>query len=309
MDGIPDQHGRTVIVTGANTGIGYHTARELAVRGAAVILACRSLERGEAAAAAIRAEGAAGEVEAQKLDLGDLASVRAFAALFLARGHALDLLINNAGIMMTPHGETEDGFEQQLGVNHLGHFALTGLLLGALRAADEARVVNVSSNAHRFGRMDFADLMFDDGGYSPARAYGRSKLANLLFTRELQRRFEAGGQDTIAVAAHPGFAATELTRHLERRWTVRLLLPFLSCVAQSAEMGALPTLRAAVDPDAEGGDYFGPRGLMEQRGHPVRVETSAAARDPGAARRLCEVSEGLTGVTYHVSPVDGTRRL
>ncbi len=309
MDGIPDQHGRTVIVTGANTGIAYHTARELAVRGAAVILACRSLERGEAAAAAIRAEGAAGEVEAQKLDLGDLASVRAFAALFLARGHALDLLINNAGIMMTPHGETEDGFEQQLGVNHLGHFALTGLLLGALRAADEARVVNVSSNAHRFGRMDFADLMFDDGGYSPARAYGRSKLANLLFTRELQRRFEAGGQDTIAVAAHPGFAATELTRHLERRWTVRLLLPFLSCVAQSAEMGALPTLRAAVDPDAEGGDYFGPRGLMEQRGHPVRVETSAAARDPGAARRLCEVSEGLTGVTYHVSPVDGTRRL
>lgn len=302
---IPDQTGRTAIVTGANTGIGYPTARALAVRGADVVLACRSPERGEEAAARIRGEGVPGEVAAMELDLADLASVRAFATAFRDRGIPLHLLINNAGIMMTPYGETADGFEQQMGVNHLGHFALTGLLLDALGAADRARVVTVSSNAHRMGRMDFDDLMFEQGGYSPARAYGRSKLANLLFTRELQRRFRAVGSTALAVAAHPGYATTELTRYLEDRWAVRLLLPLFSWVAQSAEMGALPTLRAAVDPAVEAGAYYGPGGFMEQRGYPVPVAMSGAARDLDTAARLWEISERLTGVTYDFSSMAG----
>lgn len=297
-DDVPDQTGRMAAVTGANTGIGYETARVLAGKGAHVVLACRTTGKAAAAATRIRGERPSGAVEPMELDLASLDSVRRFADAFRLRHDRLHLVINNAGVMMTPFGRTEDGFERQLGVNHLGHFALTGLLLDRLREAGETRVVTVSSGAHRRGTLDFDDLMYDEGGYSPFAAYARSKLANLVFTFELQRRLDTAGESTLAVAVHPGFARTELTRYVEHRTLARLLLPLFSPFAQSARMGALPTLRAATDPDVEGGEYYGPDGFMEQRGWPVQVEASAAARDPVTARRLWEVSERLTGVAY-----------
>jgi len=212
----------------------------------------------------------------------------------------LDGLVNNAGIMMTPYQTTEDGFERQLGVNHLGHYALTGLLLPALLAAPAARVVSVSSAAHRAGSMDFENLQFEGGrGYSPLKAYGRSKLANLHFTYELNRRFEAADAKAIATAAHPGVARTNLARYMQERWYFRLLLPvLLKVMAQSSAMGALPTLRALGDTNAKGGDYFGPGGSMEQKGYPVKVESSQKANDQESWRRLWDVSEQLTGVKY-----------
>ncbi len=295
---IPDLTGKVMIVTGANTGLGFETAKELARKGAQVVLACRSLEKGQDAARRIQAEIPHARLDPMVLDLASLRSVRAFAEAFRARYDRLDRLINNAGIMMTPYGKTEDGFEQQFGVNHLGHFALTGLLIDHLLATPGARVVNVSSNAHRWGEMDFANLMFEQGGYSPTKAYARSKLANLLFTYELQRRFQARGADAMAVAAHPGTSRTELTRYLEQRWYVRLLMPLMAPFSQSAAMGALPTLRAATDPNVRGGEYYGPDGFMEMKGYPVRVEPIPAARDPETARRLWEISEELTGVRY-----------
>ncbi len=207
--------------------------------------------------------------------------------------------MNNAGIMMAPYGTTDDGFEQQFGINHLGHFALTGLLIDRLLKTPGARVVNVSSTGHRFGTMDFDNLMYEGGeGYSPFGAYGRSKLANLLFTYELQRRFEAANADALAVAAHPGTSGTNLARYLEEHWYIQLLHPLLFQTAQSAAMGALPSLRAAVDPDVRGGQYFGPDGFREMKGYPVVVPSSDAAHNEANAQRLWEVSEQLTGVRF-----------
>jgi NAD(P)-dependent dehydrogenase (short-subunit alcohol dehydrogenase family) len=291
-DDIPDQSGKTAIVTGANTGIGYETARALAAKGARVVLACRSRERGEAAVAKITAEQPEGRAEFAALDLSDLDSVRAFAEGFSTDGVRLDLLINNAGVMMCPESKTEQGFELQFGVNHLGHFALTGLLLASLRATAGARVVNVSSSAHRFGKMVFDDLHFHGRSYKPMEAYGQSKLANLLFTFELQRRLDAAGADTTAVASHPGWTSTDLQRH--KLW-IRMLNPLF---AMSSEQGALPTLRAATAPDAEGGDYYGPHGFREMKGYPVRVGTTEEAKSLEDAARLWDVSEELTGVRY-----------
>ena len=232
------------------------------------------------------------------LDLASLDSVRRFAAEFTERNDRLDVLVNNAGIMMNPYAETADGFESQFGTNHLGHFALTGLLLDRLLTTPNSRIVTVSSGGHRMGRMDFDNLMFEQGGYSPARAYGRSKLANLLFTYELQRRLNAVGADIKALAAHPGGSDTNLGRHLEDRPLFKLWGPMMSRFTQSAAMGALPTLRAAVDPEAVGGQYFGPGGWLEQRGHPVSVTSNRASHDETDARRLWAVSAELTGVHF-----------
>ncbi len=295
---IPDLSKKIVIVTGANSGIGFETAKELARKSAHVMLACRTVAKGQEAANRIRTEIPSAQLTPMALELNSLASVRAFAEAFHARFEQLHLLINNAGIMMTPYGKTEDGFEQQFGVNHLGHFALTGLLLDALAHTPGARVVNVSSLAHRFGTMDFDNLMFEKGGYSPVKAYGRSKLANLLFTQELQRRAQAAKINLIVTAAHPGGANTTLARHILNRWYLRLLSPLMGLFTQSAFMGALPTLRAATDPTVQGGEYFGPDGFKEQRGYPVRVQMSEAAQNTTNARRLWEVSEQLTGVHY-----------
>ncbi len=248
----------------------------------------------------LRAASPPGELEILPLDLCHLRSVREAAAQFLARHDRLDLLINNAGIMAVPAGRTEDGFERQLGTNHLGHFALTGLLLERLLETPDSRVVTISSGAHRMGRIDFDDLNWERG-YGRWRAYGRSKLANLLFTHELQRRLERFGAKTIAVAAHPGVSATNLGRRppgAPGAWLDRVLRPISAQLTQSAAMGSLPTLRAATDPDVRGGDYYGPAGLGELRGPPVRVTPTRLSRDEALARRLWDVSEQLTDVRY-----------
>ena len=294
---IPDLTGKVVIITGANSGIGYEAALELARKGGRTILACRSMDKAQAALSQIQAQVPNALAEIMQLDLASLASIRAFAAAFKAKYDQLNLLINNAGIMMVPYGKTEDGFERQFGTNHLGHFALTGLLIDRILATPSARVVNISSGAHRMGSIDFDNLMYEGGkDYAPARAYGRSKLANLLFTYELQRRFDAINADAKATAAHPGGSNTNLANHMEDRLLFRLARPLLGIMLQPAAMGALPTLRAAVDPQAAGGAYFGPGGFQEMRGYPVLVESSAAAHDATAARKLWSVSEELTGV-------------
>ncbi len=295
---IPDLAGRVALVTGANSGIGLETARELARAGAHTILACRSTERGQRAVGDLRAAMPDSSVELMKLDLGSLSSIQAF-ALDFANGHArLDMLINNAGIMAVPHSLTEDGFESQMGINHLGHFALTGRLLGPLLATPGARVVTVSSVGHRGATLDFENLLFENGGYTPFRPYWRSKLANLLFTYELQRRLRSAGARVSALAAHPGFSSTNIGGHLGPHWYSRIQEPLMSGFIQSAAMGALPTLRAAVDPEAEGGQYYGPSGLGGLRGHPVVVSSNTASHDRDDALRLWDASEALTGVQY-----------
>jgi len=296
---IPDQSGRVAVVTGANTGLGYHVAAALAQTGAHVVLAVRNLEKGNLALARIVAAHPDADVTLQELDLGSLASVRAAAAALRRAYPRIDLLVNNAGVMWTPKQVTEDGFEMQFGTNHLGHFALTGLLLDNLLPVRGSRVVTVSSMGHRLrAAIHFDDLQWEHS-YDRYAAYGQSKLANLLFTYELQRRLAEQHTNTIAVAAHPGASSTELGRSAPT-----LIKPLLALAGpllfQSAEMGALPTLRAATDPDVEGGQYFGPDGLGEQRGHPKLVSSSAQSHDQNLQRRLWTVSEELTGVTYPV---------
>jgi len=301
---IPDLTGKVIIVTGANSGIGYEAALEFARKGGRTILACRSMDKAQAALSQIQAQVPNAQAEIMQLDLASQASIHAFAEAFNTNYDRLDLLINNAGIMMVPYGTTEDDFERQFGTNHLGHFALTGLLMDRILATPGARVVNISSTGHRMGSMDFDNLMYAQGeGYSPSRAYGRSKLANLLFTYELQRRFEALGADAMATAAHPGGSNTNLANHMQDRLLFKILMPISARMMQSAAMGALPTLRAAVDPQAQGGDYFGPGGFMEQRGYPVKVESNKDSHSAEDARRLWSVSEQLTGITYDMKAV------
>ena len=292
---VPEQPGRTAVITGANSGIGFEAARVLAERGAAVVLACRDLGTAKDAAARISTVAPGATLSTVRLDLASLTSVSEAAGELRAGHDRLDLLINNAGLMMPPYGRTEDGFERQLGVNHLGHFALTGLLLDRMLPVPGSRVVTVSSNGHRMGRIDFGNLQWEHGYRRPA-AYGRSKLANLLFTYELQRRLAAAGAATAALAAHPGTSRTALTRHLPA-W-MRLASNFVP--NQASAMGALPTLRAATDPAAAGGEYYGPAGPGEFTGPAKRVESSPRAHDAEVARRLWEESARLTGVSYPV---------
>jgi NAD(P)-dependent dehydrogenase (short-subunit alcohol dehydrogenase family) len=298
---VPDQHGRTVVITGANSGIGLETAKVLAGRGATVLLAGRDPARTASAADQVRAAAPGAQAETVELDLASLDSVRAAAADIGTRFPRLDLLINNAGVMMPPYGLTQDGFELQFGTNHLGHFALTGLLLPSLLAVPGSRVVTVSSNGHRFGRLNFDDLM-SAKHYQKSAAYGRSKLANLMFTYELQRRLTAAHEDTLATCAHPGTARTELTRH--SGWmtmgTDRRLGALNSWAVQPAEQGALPTLRAATDPAATGGAYYGPDGFMQFTGHPVLVRSSGRSHNADLQRKLWAESEKLTQVSFPV---------
>ncbi len=282
---IPDQTGRNVIVTGGNSGIGRAAARALAGAGARVVLAVRDVEKGNAAAAAMP-----GETEVRRLDLASLASIREFAAAWEGD---LDLLINNAGVMVPPFTRTEDGFELQFGTNHLGHFALTNLLLDHVTG----RVVTVSSTGHRMGRIDFDDLNWERRPYKAWRAYGQSKLANLLFTVELQRRLTAAGSSVLATAAHPGYASTNLQFHSGRRVLDIVSVVGNRVLAQDEDGGALPTLYAATA-DIPGDSFAGPGGFMEQRGAPKLVGRTDAAKDAGVARRLWVVSEQLTGVRF-----------
>jgi NAD(P)-dependent dehydrogenase (short-subunit alcohol dehydrogenase family) len=301
IDQIPDLSGKTAIVTGANSGLGFETASELARNGAQVVLACRDLAKAAVTAGVIRANHPHAAVESMRLDLADLESVRGFAEKFLAGHRNLHLLCNNAGVMALPLRRTADGFEMQFGTNHLGHFALTGLLLERLTQTPGARIVTTSSTAHKIGRMDFDDLQ-SERSYSRWRAYGQSKLANLLFAYELQRRLSANAADTRSLACHPGYAATNLQaagpRMDESSWMERATEWANSVFAQSATMGALPTLYAATAPDAQGGDYIGPSDYFESWGHPKKVQSNARSHDAEASRQLWDISETLTGVRF-----------
>jgi len=295
VDQISDQSGRTAVVTGANSGLGLVTARELARAGATVVLACRDIPKGVAAAARIGAAVPGARLQVAELDLSSLESVRRFVNALGA--DEISLLINNAGIMMTPHQQTADGFELQLGTNHLGHFALTGLLLDRLGRAQSARVVTLSSIEHKGGHLDFDDLQLEHG-YAPRKAYQQSKLANAVFALELDRRLRAAGSPVMSLLAHPGYSATNL--QTSGPTGILKVLGSLGnrVLAQSADQGALPTLYAATAPDVEGGEYYGPDGFQEMRGRPTRVEVIPEGRDPHLGQRLWEVSEELTGVTY-----------
>jgi NAD(P)-dependent dehydrogenase (short-subunit alcohol dehydrogenase family) len=294
---MPDQAGRIAVVTGANSGLGLCAAQALAAAGADVVLACRNTEKGEAAAASIRAAVPAASAAVEALDLSSLASVRDFAERFSASHEGLDLLINNAGVMAPPRKETADGFELQLGTNHLGHFALTGLLLGKLEGREDARVVTVSSTAHKMGSINFDDLQ-RQRRYFRWTAYGQSKLANVLFARELDRRLRGAGSTVKSLAAHPGYSATNLQSAAPPLLDRAVMAVTNRLLAQSAEMGALPELYAATRPNLDGGLFIGPDGFEEQRGHPKVVNPVKAGRDEAVAERLWTVSEELTGVSY-----------
>ena len=294
-DDVPGQQGRLAVVTGANTGLGFETAQVLAARGASLVLAVRDIEKGKRAAARIAETAPGANVMVQPLDLTSLDSIRAAADELRAKHPRIDLLINNAGVMLTPRQTTSDGFELQFGTNHLGHFALTGLLLEQMLPVPGSRVVTVSSIVHRVrARINFDDLQ-GERSYSRVGAYGQSKLANLMFTYELQRRLSGAGT-TIAVAAHPGLADTELTRN-----SPAIVAYFYARVmSQKAAMGALPVLRAATDPGVLGGQYYGPGGFFGARGYPKLAESSRRSHDTAIQRRLWKVSEELTGVTFPV---------
>jgi NAD(P)-dependent dehydrogenase (short-subunit alcohol dehydrogenase family) len=295
---MPDQSGRIAVVTGANSGLGLVTARELARAGATVVIACRNTDKGERAAAEIKAAVPSADVPVQALDLADLASVRTFAERVVSERDRLDLLINNAGVMAPPRRLTTDGFESQFGTNHLGHFALTGLLLSRLLAAPQPRVVTVSSTGHRIGRIRFDDPQWTRS-YNNWLAYGQSKLANLMFCFELDRRATAAGTPLKSMAAHPGYAATNLQSAGPARPHERWLGEIGNkLVAQSAEMGALPSLYAATVEDLPSGSFVGPDGFMEQRGHPHVVTAAGKAYNREDWSRLWALSEELTGVSY-----------
>ncbi|GAB7066513.1 SDR family NAD(P)-dependent oxidoreductase [Mycolicibacterium hodleri] len=296
---VPDQSGRVAVVTGSNTGLGYETALVLATRGAHVVMAVRDVEKGKAAAARLHGRVPRADVTVQPLDVGSLTSVRTAADELKSAYPRIDLLINNAGVMYPPKQVTADGFELQFGTNHLGPFALTGLLLENLLPVEGSRVVAVASIAHTIqAAIHFDDLQWERK-YNRVAAYGQSKLANLMFTYELNRRLAARDEHTIAVAAHPGISNTELMRHVPGS-----RLPGFSALAglvtNSAEVGALATLRAATDPGVRGAEYYGPDGIRELRGHPKRVESSKQSHDQDVQGRLWTVSEQLTGVTYPV---------
>lgn len=278
-------------MTGSNGGIGFEAAKVLAEKGAEVILAVRNLAKGEHAKAEILKGANQAKITVAMLDLSSLKTVKAFTEGFLSNYNRLDLLINNAGIMIPPFGKTEDGFESQMGTNHLGHFALTSQLFDLLDKTPESRIVNLSSSAHKAGNIDFEDINWEKRKYAAWRAYGDSKIANLYFTFELKRRLEKRGSKVVAIAAHPGYTATGLQKST-------FLKIFNVLVAQSGPMGALPTLRAAIDPEAKPGDYYGPTGFGEMRGFPERVQANKLAQDVDIAERLWSTSEALTGQSF-----------
>lgn len=292
---VPSQRGRVAIVTGANTGLGFETATALAEKGCTVVLACRNTDKANAAKKQILDKQPDAQVSCMPLDLSSLKSVRAFAKAYARDNKKLDLLINNAGIMMPPYGLSEDGFESQWAANYLGHFALTGLLLPQLVKTPGSRIVSLSSLAHNWGRIRLEDPHFKNG-YDKREAYGQSKLACLMFAYELQRRLSKSGHKTLSVAVHPGVSATNLFQHLPK--IVQVVSPVVSLVFQSARGGALPSIYAALGADVAGGDYFGPGGMGQMRGAPVKVGSNRASRNQSVAAALWELSQTQSGVRY-----------
>ncbi len=290
---IPDQSGRVVIITGSNSGIGFEAAKALAEKNAEVILAVRNQAKGDTALTQILAEFPQAKLSVRILDIANLASVKNFADQFNTDYKQLDLLINNAGIMVPPYGKTIDGFESQLGTNHMGHFALTAQLYSLLKSTPDSRIVNVSSNAHKMGRLNLDDLAWETRNYIAWRAYGDSKIANLYFTYELSRKIKSAKQSVMVTAAHPGLTASNLAKGAMIRF-------FNAIFAQSGPMGALPTLMAAIEPSAKTGDYFGPSGMSEWRGYPKRVFSNKLSHDDDIAAKLWTISEELTGVKFQI---------
>ncbi|MBN1301874.1 MAG: SDR family NAD(P)-dependent oxidoreductase [Melioribacteraceae bacterium] len=293
-DNIPDQSGRNVIITGSSGGIGYEAAKVFADKNAKVIIAVRNLAKGEKAKKNIKDNKDNADVEVMLLDLADLRSVKKFADEYKKKFRKLDLLINNAGVMIPPYLKTKDGFELQFGTNHLGHFALTALMIDLIINTENSRIVNVSSNAHKYGRLNFEDLNWKNRKYKAWRAYGDSKISNLYFTYELQRRLDSVKSHIKVTAAHPGWTATELQRH---NGFLNYLNKFF---AMEQSQGALPVLRAAVDENAHGGDYFGPDGWQEWKGYPVKVNSNKLSLDSVIAGKLWNVSEELTNIKFMI---------
>ena len=290
-ENISDQKGKVVIVTGSSGGLGYETAKVLANKNATVIVAVRNEEKGNVAVDKIKLENQNADVQVMLVDLSNLKSVHQFAENFKSKFEKLDLLINNAGVMVPPHTKTKDGFELQFGTNHLGHFALTGLLIDLLKKSPGSRIVNVSSTAHKIGKLNFDDLNWETRPYKKIRSYADSKLANLYFTRELQKRLNKESANVIVASAHPGGSSTGVSRH-------SFFFRALSILGQDSKMGALPTLYAAVAADVQGNDYIGPSGFQEFRGFPKKVESSVLAKNDDAAAKLWDASEKMTGVIY-----------
>ena len=294
-DNIPDQKGRVVIVTGSSSGIGYETARVLANKNAEVIIAVRNQKKGEKAIQKIKKQNENADVKLMLLDLASIKSVKNFAEEFKQKYSRLDILINNAGVMIPPYTKTEDGFELQLGTNHLGHFALTCLLFELIEQTTGSRIVNVSSTGHKYGHINFDDLNWENRKYKAWHAYGDSKIANMYFTYELQNRLSKNGSNPTVTAAHPGWTATELQRNSG-------MFDFLNnFFAMDISQGALPTLRAAIDENAQSGDFYGPHGVMEMRGYPVKVESNKLSHDRIIAGKLWDVSEKLTNVKFDLN--------
>jgi NAD(P)-dependent dehydrogenase (short-subunit alcohol dehydrogenase family) len=299
VEDMPSLTGKIVIVTGGNSGLGFQAVKAYATKNAGVVMACRSVNKGNLAKAEILKSIPMAKIEVMELDLMSLNSVREFVSVFIAKYKRLDILLNNAGIMMVPYQLTKDGIESQQGTNHFGHFALTGLLFDLLKSTPASRVVNVSSLAHKQGSMDFENLLYEAGkGYSPMAAYGRSKLENLLFTFELQRFFDANKLDIKAVVAHPGVSDTNLFSNIGGKFLQTLLKPLFSLFIQPASMGVLPELRASVEPNIKGAEYFGPAGNSEMKGYPVIVKPNIAAQNTEDALKLWQVSESLTQVYF-----------
>lgn len=299
LDNIPSQRGKVAIVTGANTGLGYATALNLAKKDITVIMACRNPDRASQSKASLKAEVPTANVEILPIDLTELASVRAFATAFRQQYAQLDLLINNAGIMFPPYTKTVDGFESQMGANYFGHFLLTCLLLDLMPDTPESRIVSLSSGAHRAAAngINFDDLQ-SEKHYSKLGAYAQSKLACLMFANELQRRLTTAGKHILSVAAHPGMSPTELARHMPRYQLELLRFTIAPFFMHSVEQAALPTVMAALEPSAQGGDYFGPQGLAELKGKPGLATKSSYSQDPDAAQKLWTISEQLTGCNF-----------
>lgn len=291
---IPDLTGKVIIVTGGNSGLGFESVKAFAQNGAKVVLTSRTKEKGESAKNKIGE--VKGEIDMMLLDLKKFSSIEQFTRDFKQKYIRLDVLLNNAGIMMTPYFKTKDGLEGQMGVNHFGHFKLTGNLLDMIMNTSGSRVINVSSNAHKYGKMDFDDLQFENNSYTPIKAYSRSKLANLLFTYELQRFFEAKGTESKAIAAHPGSSRTNLARYIDNKFWFKLIWPLFRILTQNQEKGALPQIRAAVDENVKGGEYYGPH--RGSRGYPVVVESNEASKNREDAKKLWEISENITGVKF-----------
>jgi len=307
VDSIGDLTGKVVVITGANSGLGYEISKVFVAHGADVIMACRSLERGQEALDSILLDLEENNVyiknniEVMELDLSDLESIDQFVHEFKSKYNQLDILMNNAGIMATPYSLTKDGFESQFGTNHLGHFTLTAKLFDVIKITKNARIVNTSSNAHKAGTIDFYNLQYKDGdGYSPFKAYSRSKLANLMFTYEMQRRINASVYDVNVLACHPGTAKTNLFKNMDGNKWANKLEWVLNLAVQSAYNGALPGIRAATDEHALGGEYYGPSGFMESKGKPVIVSSNDLSHSKIQAKRLWKESEKLTGTTFDI---------